>query len=1166
MAGNWTVIGGRRFYAGDNTNETAIGSAEPETLRGRAGDDALDGGDGDDAIDGDHGNDTLQGGAGNDALWDGTDLSGGAPGSIIGHDSLHGGDGDDILRFFSPDTGDFANGGSGFDMLEVRFTATMPTPTPVTFTLVAGLTSIVKLGSANTVVATNIERAFIFANTGNDILNGGDFADTLVGDDGDDVLRGFGGDDRLEAGRGQVNIFGGAGNDIASFDLSGATTGILLRSGTVIGLSGYGAVRDVENLSGFQLGSGNDRVELDQAMTASIETGPGNDTVVSVNAVSVETGTGNDFLDLGGGADFVDPGYGADLVRLGGGNDQLDYTATGSRAGTDPDTVYGEDGNDAIYTPAGDDEVDGGNGNDTLYAGGGADRIFGQAGDDSIEGEGGADIIRGGAGNDRIGTDYDYWTAATPQDSDAAYGDDGNDSILGGIGADTLDGGVGDDTVTPYFRLSGPGLVIDPFADVIRGGIGTDTLNITNLVSGSEAHRLFLRQAGTTQVVLNGTTIGSAQSFEALQVSVFGDASAAHTIYGGAGNDRVITGNGNDYISGGGGDDTLGDGSYRGAETLLGGDGSDVLNVILDKGDRVFGQDGDDTVNATGLYLGDTLPAAGTMRLDGGAGNDVLNLHAGGRGLIFDGLRITIEGVVIGTVVNFERFLFAGSAGNDSMVGTAFDDVYGLREGNDTTDGGNGADSLDGAAGNDLLNGGNGADTLIGAIGANTLNGGADDDLLTLGADALADVVNGGSGLDTLIASFTGSGALLMTGALPAAATITQGGATILSLTGVDALNLAGAAGNDNLFGGAQADTLNGSTGADTLLGGNGGDLLISDNNQGPDSLDGGGGGDSARIGRSSSALSFLFTLATPATPQTLADGTVVVNVEQANFRGGSGNDTLAGGAFADTLNGGDGADSILGGGGNDSLAAGSGADTVQGGSGNDTVESFTAGAHRLSGDGGSEDQLTLSRFSATDGFLFEADGSSQTLPTGETISGFERGQITGGGGDDSLFGGTLSDSLYGANGDDLLDGGGGNDLLGGDGGADSVAGGAGSDTVQGGDGNDTLAGGADADAFRFFNTTTGGLDEITDFAAEDAVRVFRSGFSAFLTVGVTPPLVANADPAATDAAPTFLFDTDTGDLAFDADGAGAGGPVVFARLLTGGAAATLTAGQIVVE
>jgi VCBS repeat-containing protein len=69
--------------------------------------------------------------------------------------------------------------------------------------------------------------------------------------------------------------------------------------------------------------------------------------------------------------------------------------------------------------------------------------------------------------------------------------------------------------------------------------------------------------------------------------------------------------------------------------------------------------------------------------------------------------------------------------------------------GNDTLNGGNGADTLKGEAGADVLNGGNAADVLYGGEGSDTLNGDNGADRLYGGAGS--DVLAGGNGADVFV-------------------------------------------------------------------------------------------------------------------------------------------------------------------------------------------------------------------------------------------------------------------------------------------------------------------------------------------------------------------------------------------------------------------------------
>jgi len=92
-----------------------------------------------------------------------------------------------------------------------------------------------------------------------------------------------------------------------------------------------------------------------------------------------------------------------------------------------------------------------------------------------------------------------------------------------------------------------------------------------------------------------------------------------------------------------------------------------------------------------------------------------------------------------------------GTNGNDTLTGTAGDDVI---------DGGNGRDTIDGGAGNDVICGGNQQDTIHGGPGSDTLLGENGDDLLygddgddTVSAGNGADLLDGGAGADALTAA-----------------------------------------------------------------------------------------------------------------------------------------------------------------------------------------------------------------------------------------------------------------------------------------------------------------------------------------------------------------------------------------------------------------------------
>lgn len=111
------------------------------------------------------------------------------------------------------------------------------------------------------------------------------------------------------------------------------------------------------------------------------------------------------------------------------------------------------------------------------------------------------------------------------------------------------------------------------------------------------------------------------------------------------------------------------------------------------------------------------------------------------------------------------------------------------------------------------------------------------------------------------------------------------------------------------------------------------------------------------------------------------------------------------------------------------------------------------------------------------------------------------------------------------------------------------ITGGAGADYLFAGDGTDTLTGGAGADVF-LFDTAVNGIDAITDFVSGTDRLFFNQ------TVFTHTPAFALVQgvgaQAATTANSTFLYDSTSGLLSYDADGNGAGAAVAVATLSPG--------------
>ncbi len=168
--------------------------------------------------------------------------------------------------------------------------------------------------------------------------------------------------------------------------------------------------------------------------------------LVAANA-EIYGNDGNDRIFSGGGADVIDAGKGNDRVYGGGGNDTINL-------GMGNDWGWGGDGDDVITADIGNDKLFGDAGNDTLWAWSGNDALNGGDGDDVMHGEDGHDRLRGGLGNDQMfgegnkdlmwGEDGDD-VLDGEDDKDKMWGGNDDDFLFGGDDKDHLDGGEGED-------------------------------------------------------------------------------------------------------------------------------------------------------------------------------------------------------------------------------------------------------------------------------------------------------------------------------------------------------------------------------------------------------------------------------------------------------------------------------------------------------------------------------------------------------------------------------------------------------------------------------------------------------------------------------------------------------------------------------------------------
>ena len=200
----------------------------------------------------------------------------------------------------------------------------------------------------------------------------------------------------------------------------------------------------------------------------------------------------------------------------GSGNDNLN--SVGFNAGMEMDFIYGDNGDDLMYSYGNDDILDGSSGNDSVYGG---------SGDDELQGGYGNDTLSDGSGND--------WAYGGPGD-DFLYADLGNDVYIGGSGIDIID--------FSYFDLLGTGESNDEIPVVFDLAKATQNLGIYGIdqVSGFEN--------------VNGSLAGDI---------LFGNG-GSNTLSGETGSDRLDGRAGNDLLRGGlDGDVLIGE---RGADVI----------------------------------------------------------------------------------------------------------------------------------------------------------------------------------------------------------------------------------------------------------------------------------------------------------------------------------------------------------------------------------------------------------------------------------------------------------------------------------------------------------------------------------------------------------------------------------------------------------------------
>jgi Ca2+-binding RTX toxin-like protein len=455
--------------------------------------------------------------------------------------------------------------------------------------------------------------------------------------------------------------------------------------------------------------------------------GRGNDTICGgYGRDRIEGGRGKDTIDGKKDADLVDGGRGSDEVDGGAGRDRI-------RGDSGNDVVRGGPGaHDDVEGGLGDDQVSGGRGSfDVLSGGIGGDRINGGPGAHDIasyRSAGGAisvDLASGvvtGAENERlvavedaIGGAGDDLLATSEVRPNRVEGGPGDDRLLGALEKDEAFGGPGSDECFGSFSVlesCGSTSTAGTRVELYESLTGAPTLAIAgdagvDVVVVSFRRDRFVVRAGAGNPVQLGDpryagncepgpgAIFCAGRVDSILVSLGeGDdritikpslpSSAAITIDGGPGSDRLQGGPGGDTVyagddadpdrlRGGGGDDALFGVNIlhprhgSGAATLLGGGGNDLL---------VGGQ-----------------PCEGDLFVGGGGGTDSASFA-----------RVRNEGIQVEARIG-------GAVSDPDVAGcTAGHLAYGTEK-------------IEGSTGSDIIVGAAGANTLLGRGGADRLDG-----------------------------------------------------------------------------------------------------------------------------------------------------------------------------------------------------------------------------------------------------------------------------------------------------------------------------------------------------------------------------------------------------------------------------------------------------------
>ena len=910
--------------------------------------------------------------------------------------------------------------------------------------------------------------------------------------------------------------------------------------------------------------------------------------------------SGDDALVGLGGADVLDGGVGADLMVGGLGDDIYRVDNVGDIVTEENNSVAGA-GHDIVlstvsFTLANYLEDMTLTGNGAINATGNtlANVLLGNAAANSLDGKAGADSMVGGDGNDTyyidnfadkvtetngntsqidtvfstvnyiLGANFENLTMIGKSvglgnsRSNQMAGSSSDNTLNGSTGADTMVGGDGNDT---YFVDNVDDAVVES-----SNGLTQIDIVVSSISYALGANLENLRLLGSSNIDATGNTLGNILFANAGNNVIDGQGGIDTASYASVGlltlnaanlstttiTSSVTTSGVTVDLNITGVQDTQGSGFDKliGIENLTGSGFNDELTGNL----------GNNVLNG----------GTGADVLTGGRGNDtyvvdgadvVVELNAG-----VDGLDTVLSGISYRLTANVEYLTLTGTA--VSAVGNNLDNRLVGNSSANFLDGRAGADKMDGGAGNDTFVIDNLGDEITDSTGTadlvmtyvNHTLGSTIENLHLMGTNAL----NGtGNSLNNIIWAnigdnlIDGKGQTLIAGVIGDTLSYEYGATSGITLdlagtgpqatggSGTDTVinieNLIGSSYDDLLAGNGTDNILDGLAGVDTVsyvaataevavdlslqvaltsgssdvvrnfenIVGSGFDDLMT-GTLGDNVFDGGAAG-SDTVSYRNVKLSeggVEASLSVTGSQNTQSSGfDTFIKID--NLEGSVNDDRLTGNAAANKLDGSSGQDSLFALGGDDSLTGGLGDDLLDGGQGKDWA--FFLGTLNATVD--------LTRAGAQDtGYGLDKLVTIENVATGD--------------------------------GDDKVTGNAGNNAFSTGFGVDTVDGGDGNDDINGGAGADRLTGGNGLDVFVFDTAfSADNVDRITDFTSSDDTLHLHSDIFETIALGAlkAADFQSNTTGAANDSSDRIIYETDTGNLYYDADGTGSAAAIQFA-------------------